>query len=97
MIGNEQCLRTFASRFADVSDGSRISCALDEIRGMATFRNIHRFAHAFAANITTAELKEKFFFGSNDNIRVVWDYCSLSNCDIDRESEELDESDLRHF
>ena len=27
----------------------------------------------------------------------MWDYCSLSNFDIDRGSEELDESDLMHL
>ena len=64
---------------------------------MATVCNIHLLAHDFAANFSTAKLKDKFFFGSNDNIRVVWDYCILCNLEIDRDSEELDASDLMHL
>ena len=44
-----------------------------------------------------SEIKEKFFFGSNDNISVVWDYCIVSKMEADNSEEELDESDEMQF
>ena len=40
-IGNEKCFKHFASRFFTGIGDIRVSFALDEIRGMATFRNVH--------------------------------------------------------
>ena len=77
MIGNEKYFKTFTSQFLNVSDGSRIlyTYSLDEICGMAKFCNIHLIVHDFAADISIADLKDKSLFGSNNNIKVVWDYC----------------------
>ena len=88
MIGNEKYFKTFTSQFLNVSDGSRIlyTCSLDEICGMAKFCNIHLIVHDFAADISIADLKDKSLFGSNNNIKVVWDYCILSNFGIDRKN-----------
>ena len=47
--------------------------------------------------MSNAEIKEKFFFGSNDNMTVVWDYCILSKMEVDNSEEEVDESDEMQF
>ena len=44
-IGNEKCFKHFASRFFSGIGDIRVSFALDEISGMATFRNVHALAH----------------------------------------------------
>ena len=70
-----------------------ISFALDKIRGMETFRNICLLANDNSSTMSAAEIKNKFFFGRVDNIRVVWDYCILSKLEAESSSEVLDESD----
>ena len=92
-IGTEKCFKPFASRFFKGIGNIRVSAALDEIRGMATFRNVHSFAHDISDKMSIAEIKEKFFFGSNDNLPVVWDYCILAKLELDNSEEERDESD----
>ena len=47
--------------------------------------------------MSNAEIKEKFFFGSNNNMTVVWDYCILSKMEVDNSEEEVDESDKMQF
>ena len=34
--------------------------------------------------MSTAEIKQDFFFGGSDNIRVVWDYCILSKLEVEK-------------
>ena len=92
-IENEKCFRCFDSAFAEGHGNVGISFALDEIRGMETFRNICLLAHDNSSTTSAAEIKNHFFFGSIDNIRVVWDYCILSKLEADSSSEVLDESD----
>ena len=92
-IGTEKCFKPFASRFFKGIGNIRVSAALDEIRGMETFRNVHSFAHDISDKMSIAEIKEKFFFGSNDNLPVVWDYCILAKLELDNSEEERDESD----
>ena len=70
-----------------------ISSALDENRGMETFHNICVLAHDNSSTMSATEIKNQFFFGSLDNIRVVWDYCILSKLEAESSSEVLDESD----
>ena len=43
--------------------------------------------------MSAAEIKNKFFFGSNDNIKIIWDYYILSKLEADSSSKVLDESD----
>ena len=44
-IGNEKCFKHFASRYFNGIGNIRVPSALDEIRGMETFRNVHALAH----------------------------------------------------
>jgi len=39
------------------------------------------------------EINNKFFFGSTDNIKIIWDYCILSKLEADSSSEVRDEGD----
>ena len=43
--------------------------------------------------MSAAEIKNKFFFDSVDNIKIVWDYCILSKLEAQSSSEIMDESD----
>ena len=43
--------------------------------------------------MSAAEFKNKFFFDSVDNIKIVWDYCILSKLEAQSSSEIMDESD----
>ena len=60
---------------------------------METFRNVRVLAHDNSSTMSATEIKNQFFFGSLDNIRVVWDYCILSKLEAESSSEVLDESD----
>ena len=74
-IGTERCFKPFASKFFEGTGNVGLSGALDEIRGMETFRNIHSIAFDNSDSMSFAERKEKFFFGKDNNIQVMWDYC----------------------
>ena len=43
--------------------------------------------------MSAAEIKNKFFFGNTDNIKIIWDCCILSKLEADSSSEVLDKSD----
>jgi len=92
-IENEKCFKCFDSAFAEGHGNMGISFALDEIRGMETFRNICVLAQDYSSTMSTTEIKNKFFFGSFDNIKIIWDYCILSKLEQDSSSEERDEGD----
>ena len=92
-IENEKCFRCFDSAFAEGQGSVGISFALDEICGKETFRNVCLFAHDNSSSMSAAEIKNKFFFESVDNIKIVWDYCTLSKLEAQSSSEILDESD----
>ena len=92
-IENEKCFKCFDSAFAEGHGNMGISFALDEIRGMETFRNICVLAQDYSSTMSTTEIKNKFFFGSIDNIKIIWDYCILSKLEQDSSSEERDEGD----
>ena len=64
---------------------------------METFRNLHSIAFNNSDSMCFVEKKEKFFFGKEDNIQVMWDYCILSKLDVEKSSEELDEGDNMHL
>ena len=59
----------------------------------SAFHNIWLLANDNSSTMSAAEIKNKFFFGSVDNIRVVWDYCMLSKLEAESSFEVLDESD----
>ena len=96
-IGTEKCFKSFASRFFEGTGNVGLSGALDEIRGMETFHNLHSIAFENSDSMSFAERKEKFFFGREDNIQVMWDYCILSKLDIEKSAAELDEGDHMHL
>jgi hypothetical protein len=73
-IENEKCFRCFDSAFAEGHGNIGISFALDEIRGIETFRNICVVAQDYSSSMSAAEIKNKFFFGSTDNIKIIWDF-----------------------
>ena len=92
-IENEKCFRCFDSALDEGHGNAGISFALDEIRGKETFRNLCLLAHDNSSSMSAAEIKNKFFFDTVDNIKVVWDYCILSKLEAQSSSEILDESD----
>ena len=61
-IGTEKCFKPFASRFFKGIGNIRVSAALDEIRGMETFRNVHSFAHDISDKMSIAEINKKKLF-----------------------------------
>ena len=60
---------------------------------METFCNIWLLAEDNSSSMSATEIKNKFFFGSTDNMKIIWDYCILSKLEADSSSEVLDESD----
>ena len=64
---------------------------------METFCNLHSIAFNNSDAMSFAEKKENFFFGKEDNIQVMWDYCILSKLEVEKSSEELDEGDHMHL
>jgi hypothetical protein len=96
-IGNEKCFKPFASKFFDGLGNVRISSALDEIRGMATFRNVHSLASDISDELSATEKRNRFFFGSGDYMTIVWDYCILSKMEAESSGDEIDESDEMQF
>jgi len=92
-IENEKCFKCFDSAFAEGHGNMGISFALDEIRGMETFRNICVLAQDYSSTMSATEIKNKFFFGSTENIKIIWDYCILSKLEQDSSSEARDEGD----
>ena len=64
---------------------------------METFRNIYSIAFDNSDSMSFAERKEKFFFGKDNNIQVMWDYCILAKMEVEQSSEELDEGDHMHL
>ena len=77
-IGTEKCFKPFASKFFECIGSIGLSGALDEIRGMETFRNLHSITFDNSDSMSFAAKKEKFFFEREDSIQVMWDYCILS-------------------
>ena len=96
-IGAEKCFKPFASKFFEGVGNVGLSGALDEIRGMETFRNLHSIAFDNSDSMSFATKKEKFFFGREDSIQVMWDYCILSKMEVENSAEELDEGDHMHL
>jgi len=92
-IENEKSFRCFDSALDEGHGNVGISFALDEIRGKETFRNLCLLAHDNSSSMSAAEIKNKFFFDSVDNIKIVWDYCILSKLEAQSSSEIMDESD----
>ena len=92
-IENEKCFRCVDSALDEGNGNVGISFALDEIRGKETFRNVCLLAQDNSSSMPSAEIKNKFFFESVDNIKIVWDYCTLSKLEAQSSSEILDESD----
>ena len=64
---------------------------------METFRNLHSIAFDNSDSMSFATKKEKFFFGREDSIQVLWDYCILSKMEVENSAEELDEGDHMHL
>ena len=77
-IENEKFFRCFDSALDEGHGNVGISFALDEIRGKETLRNVCLLAHDNSSSMSAAEIKNKFFFDSVDNIKIVWNYCTLS-------------------
>ena len=92
-IGTEKCFKPFASKYFEGIGNVGLSGALDETRGMETFRDLHSIACNSSDSMSFVDKKEKFFFGKEDNIQVMWDYCILSKLDVEKSSEEVDEGD----
>ena len=36
-----------------------------------------------SGTLSKQDQKDKFFFGHNDNLQIMWEYCSLSKIDMD--------------
>ena len=77
-IGTEKCFKPFVSKFFDGIGNIGLSGALDGIRGMETFHNLHSIAFVNSDKMSATEKRDRIFFGSSDNIQVLWDYCILS-------------------
>ena len=64
---------------------------------METFCNLHSIAFDNSDSMSFAAKKEKFFFGREDSIQIMWDYCILSKMEVEKSAEELDEGDHMHL
>ena len=60
-IGTEKCFKPFASKFFEGIGSIGLSGALDEIRGMETFHNLHSIAFDNSDSMSFAERKRNSF------------------------------------
>ena len=66
---------------------------LDEICGTGVFKNLVQIISDFSGQHSNEIRKENFFFGSRYNLKIMWEYCSLSKLDLDETPGMLDEGD----
>ena len=71
----------------------RLSEMLDEIRGTGVFKNLVEIISDNSRALSYEIRKEIFFFGSRYNLKILWEYCTLSKFDLDENPGILDEGD----
>ena len=64
---------------------------LNEIRGTGVFKNLIQIISDVSGQHSNEIRKENFFFGSRYNLKIMWEYCSLSKLDLDETPGMLDE------
>ena len=72
---------------------ARLSEVMDEIRGTSVFRDLLKISFDISGTLSERDRKDKFFFGHNKNLQTMWEYCSLSNMDMDISPGLQDEGD----
>ena len=66
---------------------------MDEIHGTGVFKNLVQIISDVSGDLLSEIKKENFFFGSRYNLKIMWEYCTLSKIDLDENPSILDESD----
>ena len=73
-IGTEKCFKPFASKFFEGVGNVGLSGALDEIRGMETFRNLHSIAFDNSDSISFATKKKRNSFSEE---KIAFKLCGI--------------------
>ena len=92
-IGSEKCFKVFDNRFCNGMGDLRLSEMLEEIRGTGVFKNLVQIISDNSGTLSNEIRKENFFFGSRYNLKILWEYCTLSKLDLDENPGILDEGD----
>ena len=92
-IGQEKCFKIFENRFCKGLGDLRLSEMLDEIRGTGVFKNLVQIISDTSGQHSKKISKDFFFFGSRYNLKIVWEYCTLSKLHLDENSGMLDDGD----
>ena len=92
-IGSEKCFKVFDNRFCKGMGNLRLSEMLEEIRGTGVFKNLVQIISDISGEHSNEIRKENFFFGSRYNLKIMWEYCTLSKLDLDENPGILDDGD----
>ena len=92
-IGSEKCFKVFDNLFCNGIGDLRLSEMLEEIRGTGVFKNLVQIISDNSGTLSNEIRKENFFFGSRYNLKILWEYCTLSKLDLDENPGILDEGD----
>ena len=92
-IGSDKCFKVFENRFSKGLGTLRLSEMMDEIRGTGVFKNLVQIISDVSGDLSSESKKENFFFGSRYNLKIMWEYCTLSKIDMDENPGILDDSD----
>ena len=57
------------------------------------FQNLVQIISDVSGDISSESKKENFLFGSRYNLKIMWEYCTLSKIDMDENPGILDDSD----
>ena len=71
----------------------RLSEMQEEIRGTGVFKNLVQIISGISGALFNEVRKENFFFGSRYNLKILWEYCTLSKFDLDENPGILDGGD----
>ena len=66
---------------------------LEEICGTGVFKNLVQIISDISGELSNEVRRENFFFGSTCNLKIMWEYCTLSKLDLHENPGILDEGD----
>ena len=92
-IGSEKCFKVFENRFCKGMADLRLSEMLEEIRGTGVFKNLVQIILDISGALSDEVRKENLFFSSRYNLKIMWEYCTLSKFDLDENPGILDDGD----
>ena len=82
IIGSDKYFKVFENRFSKGLGTLRLSEMMNEIRGTGVFKNLVQIISDVSGDLSDESKKENFFIGSRFNLKIMWEYCTLSKIDV---------------